>query len=903
MISRGFRGALVLERTLEAGWLALLAATLFFAPRLDLLIIGAVVLPMIALTLVDALSARCALSACAILDRDLDPARLLAETAKPRGMHPSLCMWSWLHVAHRRALALALTGDVAGADRELDLLERVALRAPTRSCRAAAAALGYHAASVALDAERAERLWSTLAGSLRCGRDPLIPRRPFADALLQGRSRIRALVAAGRWGELAALQRRAADTDRTALGRLLGLRGLAVSLERSGDAAGAALTWREIAEAAGGLTGLADQARAALAGGPAGFSGDGDYPVPAAISAVTAPPRPDEPVPSSASLGIGLDGFERALRACGAMAGCWSGGRSRCARTCDALVASGVALNVLACAAVVAYVVVELVSPAGAAGWAIFAVLAAALLHRLLIVLYGRRLTAMLTRSCDPAALLAETEDMGSASWQRLPAPIAMSFRGTVLAWMGRGEEGAAVLRDLQDMRFFMRSTRGRLICSVCEIQPSEATGDVGSMLEAMRSTEVLLGSADAPLTARLMARSVMEGLSRAAAAECIGTIEARLAWARGELAGRRLSPLQEVSLRRAEALLLDELAGGFSEGGEADAGRPDAAVPLAEALRDWAFVAERGGTTPWVAEARARLAAPSAAAAGLRPYRRPLLLEVWTSNPVGSVRATTTRSRDRRVPAASHPRRRLGCRIGCGVLLLLLALPVALTIRVLVTPSDATDRNISIGIRTATGGGPPATDGVDRRTYATPAEALRASGLFSEDRFVSDPLVLREDDTRASVMFFVASDKDGRWREFNVVRMERRDGRYVLPKGATSFSYVDTAMGGTDRYPTPEAKAGNDIVNGFFDNTPTPAVGLQWFGASADPRVGEMTVLGRRPDGVVRHTYEGTDYYCWYYDDLDVIGALRSRRDFSFDNFTVGQIVRDLKITFPRDR
>ncbi|AEB06156.1 hypothetical protein Corgl_0026 [Coriobacterium glomerans PW2] len=247
------------------------------------------------------------------------------------------------------------------------------------------------------------------------------------------------------------------------------------------------------------------------------------------------------------------------------------------------------------------------------------------------------------------------------------------------------------------------------------------------------------------------------------------------------------------------------------------------------------------------------------------------------------------------------RPGRRRARRIGCSVCLVVLALLAALAVYLTVKPIDATDLPMSIGIGiTRDDRGRQQPDPERERTYATPSDALRASDLLCEASFVSEPLLVRENDSQASILYFCSPDREGKMLVFAVTRMRRRDGRYAAPTEARLFSCVDTTMEKKYRYPTPEAKAGYDIEESFFDNCPDPACGLQWFGASKDPRVGEMTILGKRPDGVVSYTYKKVTYYCWYYDDLDVIGALKARSDFDFGGFTIREIMDDLDITFP---
>ncbi|WP_172633496.1 hypothetical protein [Coriobacterium glomerans] len=846
---------------------------------------------MVPCLLVRGLAARDALAACAMLDRDLDPEGLLERTSRRPGLRRSRGALPWLHVAHHRALALALTGRAAEAASELDLLERAAASRASRLVRGTAAALGYHAASVALDAPRAERLWSALVSILPD--DDARPATAVAAAVMRGRSALRALIAAGDWPRVAAEFARAARADPTPLDRLLALRGLAAASQRAGDAEAAARALREIAEGAGGLSGLAEEARSALAGQRRCFVGDGDYPDPSACPAPCARPACEADAEIAPVLGFGC--FERALgsrslRGCSAATDASSIGRAqRALRAAEAL-CFGVACIEWSADAVVLLAGRQGQGYAGPPAAPLLACVALALAAAVWLSRAYRGCMRALTRDCDPALLLERSEVIGGARrGQSGPGPL-LALRAAALHWAGRDREADVTLGELCALRAVAASPTQRILAAFSQLRASLDLDDAPAAARALLALRELLAANRGSLDARRAATLMLESLSRAALAERAGTPDARLVRVRSELSEWGLSRFDEVSLRRAEALLLDELSGGFCERAAPDA---DAGALREEALRGWRFVAERGGTTPWAAEARARLAAPCAAAAGLSPYRRPLLLEVELEarSPRRAAPGRSPRSRRRRA-------RRIGCSV-CLVVLTMLLVPMVGT--PIMASVDATDLLIPTGIGITRGDrGRQQTDQGHERTYATPSEALRATGLLCEASFVSDPLLVRENDSQASVLYFISPDREGKTLVFAVARMRRRDGRYAAPTEAPSFSCVDTAMDKRYRFPTPEAKAGYDIEKSFIDNDPDPACGLQWFGASKDPRVGEMTVLGRRPDGVVSCTYKKATYYCWYYDDLDVIGALKARSDFHFDRFAVRRIMKDLDITFP---
>ncbi|AEB06154.1 hypothetical protein Corgl_0024 [Coriobacterium glomerans PW2] len=348
------------------------------------------------------------------------------------------------------------------------------------------------------------------------------------------------------------------------------------------------------------------------------------------ISPALAAPRPDPVAATSLALGVGPESLSASLARLAGRIGFRATGASSLGRAFDAFTARATAAFLAEfCVLAATVLVIPLVPPSAVIDlsfwiWSVIFLSMALNLVRLSISL--RRVQAAMTRSCDPAALLEATAGLTAADWRRFQSPGIQGLRALALAWEGGRAEAERELADIRDLRAALCATRLRLACAASEIAPAEALGDARSLRMAIESTRALLGARRAPRGWRRGATLTLESLARAARAERAGTPAARLAWVRSELSAGGLGPSREVSLRRAEALLLDELSGGFCERAAPDA---DAGALREEALRGWRFVAERGGTTPWAAEARARLAAPCAAAAGLSPYRRPLLLEV----------------------------------------------------------------------------------------------------------------------------------------------------------------------------------------------------------------------------------------------------------------------------------
>ena len=104
-------------------------------------------------------------------------------------------------------------------------------------------------------------------------------------------------------------------------------------------------------------------------------------------------------------------------------------------------------------------------------------------------------------------------------------------------------------------------------------------------------------------------------------------------------------------------------------------------------------------------------------------------------------------------------------------------------------------------------------------------------------------------------------------------------------------------ASNGIYLYETIEAKTAFYIFERLTDNYPEPAQGFQYFGVSTDPNIGNLSILGEHPTGIIDYTYEGTTYYFWYYEGLDIVGYLASCDDFDFGGFTAAQLIEVLDI------
>lgn len=88
------------------------------------------------------------------------------------------------------------------------------------------------------------------------------------------------------------------------------------------------------------------------------------------------------------------------------------------------------------------------------------------------------------------------------------------------------------------------------------------------------------------------------------------------------------------------------------------------------------------------------------------------------------------------------------------------------------------------------------------------------------------------------------------------------------------------------------------DFCIGWLEDLPSL---FPFFGASDDPAVRGLTILGRPPSGVVEYEHEGKMYYFWYYDGSLDFGLYLVERGFDFGDFTIGGLVEALEVEVPR--
>lgn len=238
-------------------------------------------------------------------------------------------------------------------------------------------------------------------------------------------------------------------------------------------------------------------------------------------------------------------------------------------------------------------------------------------------------------------------------------------------------------------------------------------------------------------------------------------------------------------------------------------------------------------------------------------------------------------------------------------VVAMVVVLPASCAVYFTLRPRDAIDLPHSVGFRTGVrvGGGAEVGADAPQKWYASPEQARKEAGYLGSCEFVSEPLAIEETGRSAAVLYF--ADKDTSTHdimEFNVMRLEKKGGLYSAPQKSAAYAFTDTDMDSNGKYlyETVEAKTAFYLYQRFADNFPEPAEGFQYYGVSTDPGIAGLSVLGKHPTGVIDYAYEGTTYYFWYYEGLDVVGYLLSRDDFSLGGFTPRELIAVLGIEVP---
>lgn len=248
---------------------------------------------------------------------------------------------------------------------------------------------------------------------------------------------------------------------------------------------------------------------------------------------------------------------------------------------------------------------------------------------------------------------------------------------------------------------------------------------------------------------------------------------------------------------------------------------------------------------------------------------------------------------------AAAPPprRRRRWVRWVLLAALVLLAAFVTLIVYVATAPYPAADLNRSIGTRS---GVTNRVQSGEASWYASVDESIQAEATYEGVPFVSEPLMEVERDGIVSRLYFIESDGDNHELGFSVLRFEEEEGLYSAPLHTAGFYGMNPGRDPGEKYfyEMEEEWVADSLVTGLSLGG---RYSFSYAGASADPAVRGLTVLGMPPAGVVEYEYEGTTYYFWYYgEDADFYGYLEEDPDFDFGGFTIGQLVVELQIEVP---
>ena len=214
----------------------------------------------------------------------------------------------------------------------------------------------------------------------------------------------------------------------------------------------------------------------------------------------------------------------------------------------------------------------------------------------------------------------------------------------------------------------------------------------------------------------------------------------------------------------------------------------------------------------------------------------------------------------------------------------------------------------VEFGVRLGSGaqGGGEAREGAGGAWYGSPDEAVRGALAGKDCKLASGVLAEKSGSGMLSRVYLLELG-DGR-EQFAVVTMRAEGGRYSLLPGIGRWVYADLNMYSAYRGHdfSDEAVAVAQYLNEcFFASLVADGTGedrfFKCFGVSRDPRIGELSILGESPDGVVEYGYGGETYYFWYYHDPDFRRILAEDPGFDFGGYTLAQVVEALEVEVPR--
>lgn len=191
-----------------------------------------------------------------------------------------------------------------------------------------------------------------------------------------------------------------------------------------------------------------------------------------------------------------------------------------------------------------------------------------------------------------------------------------------------------------------------------------------------------------------------------------------------------------------------------------------------------------------------------------------------------------------------------------------------------------------------------------DREWFDSCKEAIASRKSSYEKIFMSDPIITVEKEERIDALHFAVFDDKGEpFSEFVVYRFDKQDEKVSIQTRASYYALVDLdeRVGGSYYYDTEVIKIA-EYVNQSIKELSSSPTGLPfaYFEVSESPDIGEMTILGTHPDDVIAYTYEECTYYFWYYNDLPIQEYLMESSEFTFDGYTLRQMIEVLQIEAP---
>lgn len=223
----------------------------------------------------------------------------------------------------------------------------------------------------------------------------------------------------------------------------------------------------------------------------------------------------------------------------------------------------------------------------------------------------------------------------------------------------------------------------------------------------------------------------------------------------------------------------------------------------------------------------------------------------------------------------------------------------------VIFTPSSAVDIPRYRGERTAISHDSDNNSNAQENWFNTHEEVLDGIEYGLEALFISDPIVAKtSDDDVEYVLRFAVFDKNNvSGPGFLASGIRQQNGRYSYDSSISFFAEADLngAFSTSYKYETEEIRVA-EYIDRSIDNISRSKTGtpFAYFGVSESPKIGEMTILGEHPEGIVEYAYEDITYYFWYYSELPILEYLLESDDFDFGGYTLREMIEVLEIKTP---